>query len=79
MGARPYRRFGIRLQQVREEALYTQEELAGALGVSPRTLRRWEAGEIIPDGRGLVLLCQVLSWDAVRYLAEVVRNPLFNM
>ena len=37
-------------------SFYTQTQLADALGVNPRTVRRWVAGELpIPDLRGELL------------------------
>ena len=34
----------------------SQETLAEHLGISPRTLRRWEAGEGVPESIGYTLI-----------------------
>jgi tetratricopeptide (TPR) repeat protein len=42
--------FGERLRQERQRRQLSQEALAGAIGFSPRSLRRWEQGQAIPRG-----------------------------
>jgi transcriptional regulator with XRE-family HTH domain len=39
------RKFGLRVVELRRAAAITQEELAGAVAMDPRDLRRIEAGE----------------------------------
>lgn len=39
------------IREARERTRSTQEEFAGTLGVSPRTIARWEAGETSPTSR----------------------------
>ena len=49
------------LKQIRNEAKLTQQELSLRMGVSMRTLSRWETGETpLPEGT-LQLLDQVLT------------------
>lgn len=52
---------GTRLRMVRKNS--TQSAFARALGVSPATLKRYEAGERVPDARFLADLCQRYQLD----------------
>ena len=40
--------FAKRMKQLREEYSMSQTDMAKSLGVSARTLRRWETGERLP-------------------------------
>ena len=48
-----------RIKQIRTELEISQEELARRLGVSYRTILRWEQGETEPRG---MLKDRVLNW-----------------
>ena len=43
------KRIGLFLKELRKEKQITQEELAEKLGVSNRTVSRWETGSNMPD------------------------------
>ena len=43
------KRIGLFLKELRKEKHITQEELAEKLGVSNRTVSRWETGSNMPD------------------------------
>ena len=40
---------GERIAQLRKNSGFTQEILANTLGVSPRTVSKWETGTTMPD------------------------------
>lgn len=41
--------FGKRIRQERQHRHLSQEALAEALGISPRSIRRWEQGQVMPQ------------------------------
>lgn len=45
---------GVFLKQLRNEKGITQEQLAEILGVSGRTVSRWETGNNLPDRKSVV-------------------------
>lgn len=44
------------IRELREQAGWTQKELAGRVGAHPNTVARWERGEVTPDSRSQRLL-----------------------
>ena len=42
--------FGEKLQKLRKEKGWTQEELAAQICISRQALSKWEQGTVIPDG-----------------------------
>ena len=50
-----------RLRKARKQAGYTQEQLAERIGVSRAAIARYEAGEIEPSLKVLLLLAETLS------------------
>ncbi len=40
---------GNKIKQLRQRSGYTQEQLAGRIGVSPQTVSKWETGTSMPD------------------------------
>lgn len=44
------------IRQLRDQAGWTQVELAERLGVTANTVARWERGEVSPDNRSRRLL-----------------------
>lgn len=53
--------FGQRVRAQREKVGLKQNDLAGALQVSPQAVSKWERGENAPDVGTLVPLCRVLG------------------
>ena len=49
------------IRQLRDQAGWTQVELAERLGVTANTVARWERGEVSPDNRSRRLLELVLG------------------
>ena len=48
--------FANRLAELRKEKGYSQEDLAGKLGVSRQAISKWERGEATPDSDNLLAL-----------------------
>ena len=48
--------FANRLAELRKEKGYSQEDLAGKLGVSRQAISKWERGEATPDSDNLIAL-----------------------
>jgi tetratricopeptide (TPR) repeat protein/transcriptional regulator with XRE-family HTH domain len=85
---------GTLLKRFRKRHHFTQQQLAGALGVHRMTIGRWEEGSFLPESKALVLeLARVLSLDdqETRQLLEasltaltphwsvpLPRNPFFT-
>lgn len=57
-------RFGTRLAESRRYCGFTQEELAGRLGVTPQALSKWERGSSFPDLVMLTEICKQLETGA---------------
>ena len=62
-------KIGRFLGQVRREQGLTQEQLAQRLGVSQRTVSRWETGRNMPDISMLTALCAQLDITVAEMLA----------
>ncbi len=56
--------FGERLTEARREAGFTQEQLAGRIGVTPQAVSKWEKGSSYPDLDLLYHICEVLCCTA---------------
>lgn len=56
--------FGGRLAESRRHRGFTQEELAGRLGVTPQALSKWERGSSFPDLTMLTEICRQLGISA---------------
>lgn len=56
--------FAKRLKQLREQAGFTQEQLAESIGVTRQAVSRWEQGHTQPDMEMLVVLSEALQVDA---------------
>ncbi len=63
------------LKRFRQEKGLTQEQLAGALGVSPQAVSKWETSETYPDGDLLVPLAAQLGVS----LDTLLGNPAVSM
>lgn len=49
------------IQQLRKEKNMTQKELAEIIGMSDKTISKWESGNSLPDTSVLVSLCKALD------------------
>jgi transcriptional regulator with XRE-family HTH domain len=58
-----------RIAQARDKARLTQADLAELVGVTTRTIERWEGGEVIPKPRYIGRIAAALTLDRER-LAE---------
>lgn len=56
---------GIRIMQLRFTHKMTQNAFAKHIGVSPRTLRRWESGEREPSIKHIGRILKVVKVDDV--------------
>lgn len=54
-------KIGAFLREVRKERGLTQGQLAEALGVSQKSISRWENGKTMPDYSLLPSICEVLG------------------
>ena len=63
---------------VRRERGYTQRALAEALGLSEKTVSKWECGKGLPEPGYMLPLCQLLG-VSVNELLEGERIPLADM
>lgn len=52
---------GIFIQEIRKNKGLTQKELAEKIGISDKTISKWENGNSIPDTSMLLPLCNVLE------------------
>lgn len=60
---------GAFLAQLRKEKHYTQMQLADLLGVTNKTISRWETGAYMPDLSTLPMLCAILDVSINEFLA----------
>ena len=63
------------LKAARVNAGYTQKEAAKKLGVSNKTLFKWENGLSFPNAKKIELICELygVSYDDIIFL---LNNPL---
>lgn len=54
-------KIGSFIAQIRKEKGMTQKELAGAIGVSDKTVSKWECGNGMPELSMLMPLCELLK------------------
>ena len=62
---------GQRIQKIRKEKGFSQEEIAEALGVSRQAVSKWENGISSPDTENLIALAALLGVD----ISELVSEP----
>lgn len=61
-------KIGAFIRDVRKERGFTQEQLAEKLGVSQRSVSRWETGKTMPDYALLPGICEVLNINVAELL-----------
>jgi len=60
---------GLFIASKRREQSLTQEQLAEKIGVSNKTVSKWETGKTMPDYSVVELLCQVLNISVSELIA----------
>lgn len=66
---------GHSIRQLREERRMTQTELAGKIGVSDKTVSKWETGRGLPDSSLLLPLAQALGVSMIELMNG---SPIIN-
>ena len=69
------KKIGNFLKELRKEKNWTQEQVADKLGVSGRTISRWETGAYMPDLSLLVDIAEMYDVD-VRDIIEGERKDI---
>lgn len=66
---------GLFIASKRREQNLTQEQLAEKIGVSNKTISKWETGKTMPDYSVVELLCQVLNISVSELIAGKEKEP----
>lgn len=66
---------GLFIASKRREQNLTQAQLAEEIGVSNRTVSKWETGKTMPDYSVVELLCQVLNISVSELIAGKEKEP----
>ena len=69
---------GLFIASKRREKNLTQEQLAEKIGVSNKTVSKWETGKTMPDYSVVELLCQVLNTSVSELIAGKEKEPDAN-
>lgn len=69
---------GVLLKELRKEINMTQEQLAEKLGVSARTVSRWETGSNLPDLDILIELADLYEVDIRELIDGERKNEKLN-
>ena len=67
-----------RLARLRRRRLLTQGALANAVGVTPQTIRNWEAGKSWPRATALQRLCEALNVTVEELLTPAEQARVFG-
>ena len=68
-------KIGRFIAAMRRERGMTQRELAEALGLSNRTISKWECGDGLPELANILPLCELLGVTADELLRGERRQP----
>ena len=68
-------KIGIFISTLRKEQGLTQQQLAEAIGVSNKTISKWECGRGMPELALIVPLCHILHTNINEFLSGVNSNP----
>ncbi len=60
---------GIFISELRKELGMTQQQLADAIGVSNKTISKWECGKGMPEMSSIMPLCQTLHINVNEFLS----------
>ena len=52
---------GEKIQKLRKQNGWSQEELASRISVSRQTLSKWELGVTVPDTENVVAICKLFQ------------------
>jgi len=66
---------GLFIASKRREQSLTQEQLAEKIGVSNKTVSKWETGKTMPDYSVVEQLCQVLNISVSELIAGEEKEP----
>ena len=67
-------KIGSFIAQRRKDKKLTQAKLASYLGISDRTISKWERGKGLPDPMYMLELCQILDISVIS-LRKIIRLP----
>ena len=67
--------FGEKLRRLRKERGMSQEDLAGALGVSRQAVSRWELGEVAADTANVLAVSQLFGVSTDYLLLDGCCDP----
>ena len=70
---------GTRIQQLRIENDFTQEQLAEKLEVSRQSVSKWEMDQAVPEVGKIIGLCQLFHVDADMLLMGIPKERTMNM
>ena len=66
---------GNRIRKAREQAGFTQEELAALIGISRTAIARYESGDIEPKLKNLIAIAEQLNVSCDYLLGLKVSDP----
>jgi len=69
---------GLLIATKRREQNLTQKQLAEKIGVSNKTVSKWETGKVMPDYSVIELLCEVLNISVSELIAGREKAPEAN-
>ena len=73
-----YKEIGAKIRRKRKSLNLTQLQLAEKIGVSNKTVSKWETGKTMPDYSVVELLCQVLNISVSELIAGKEKEPDAN-
>lgn len=71
--------FGEKLQMLRKNKGYSQEELADLLGVTRQSVSKWESGSTYPEMDKLLSLCKIFNVSLNDLTNEEVKKEMLQM
>lgn len=68
------KQLGQRIKEARQRSGFSQQQLAGAIGVSDKTISAYEVGRVEPPLNTLDKLCEVTRHPVAFFLGDVQSN-----